>query len=118
MIPTVQDFNKLITTSNYVTRFAIDLSIARTSAPLGLIIPSLAKINGMFVMSKGTGGYQITFRFNLDESIVGLPPTYFANSEISDGSSFPFEFKDLIVTNTAQPAVVNPIIWIGFCIDG
>ncbi|MDI6780803.1 MAG: hypothetical protein QME49_01625 [bacterium] len=118
MIPTAQDFNKLITTSNYVTRFTINLSIARVSIPLELTIPSLAKVNGMFIMSKGTGEYQIVFRFHLPESIIGLPPAYFSNSEITDGSSFPFEFRDLIITNTAQPNVINPVVWIGYNIDG
>ncbi len=117
MTPTVQDLDKLITTSNYATRFVIDLSIARTATPLNLVIPSLAKVNGLLIITKGTGEFSLTFKFNISDAIVGLPAAYFSSSEITDKTSIPFEFKDLIITNTAQTAAVNPVFLMGFNIS-
>ena len=117
MIQTRADLNKLINASNFSTRFEVDLSVARVAVPHGIVIPARTKINGLFIVSKGTGIFTLSFVFPIKGSDIGLTEGYFLSSELSDRSSIPFEFNDLVITNTAQ-TVVNPIFMVGMYIDG
>jgi len=118
MFITPQDISGMINVSNFAYRFNLDLSIARTAVPLGLIISSKTKVNGLYILSKGTGSFTLTFAFPIKGSEIGLSELYFYDHEVKDNTALPYEFKDIVITNTAQTGVTNPTFIIGLFING
>ena len=115
---TAHYFQSGIVGTNFASQFTIDLSIARTAALLGLIIPARTKVNGLYIVKKGSGHFRLSFRFHMTGSDIGLTEAYFDDDQLSDKTIIPYEFVDLVITNTAQPAVENPICQLGLYING
>ena len=86
--------------SNRAEKLIVDLGTVRSSTSLGKTGRSLALLN------KGDGVWTLIFKFG-DDSTLEL-----ANTELNQGDGFNVEFKDLLFTNTSQPAAEDPVFYI------
>jgi len=100
---------------NEVTKFTVDLSIARTNKRLS----SIGGGEGLFdysakyptwhylkILKKGTGTWTLTFE------MPGKRTISLSNDEVLLGDEIYLEFTEIYFTNTSQSGVVSPVFWI------
>lgn len=96
---------------NYVDKFTLNLSIARTQKVLSDIgggekLFRHAHWYYLKILVKGTGTWTLIFELP-NGDIVTL-----SESEVIKGDEIYLEWAELKATNTAQPGETNPVIWV------